>query len=92
MSEPHVWEDYDERKFVVLTTCKEMGVLRRLENEILQRIFPGNTWIDHLDDVRIVSNKDSSLSLALDVWEGLSADQRMRLLVYAEAFTDGAGV
>jgi hypothetical protein len=92
MSNVSVWEEWDGRKFVPITSAKDKEVLSRLTIQILQRLFPGNEGIAHLDDVRTHSSNDTVLLLALETWESLPEEQRTWVKIYAEGFTDGAGV
>ncbi len=92
MNYPPEWEDWDGRKFIQLATSKDKEILQRLQSKILQRLFPGQEWIGHLDDMQIHVNNCSLLLLAFEVWESLSEEERTRLVIYAEAFTDASGV
>ncbi len=84
------WLNWDDRRFVTLTTSKDPEILKRLAIELEKRLWPDAPPYSHDDDVIVVLNKDSQIAVLLDTWRAIGKENRLRISIYADAYVEGA--
>lgn len=93
MAEIESWEDYTGRRWVSLMSSKNENVLDNMVCKIVDLLWPKSSYEErhnHICDVMVIRNYDSTINVPLDRWMELTDHERNVIESYVTGFIDGS--
>ena len=83
-----LWEDYDGTTYQIVGSCTDGMTAGRVVPYLIDRLFPGEKYVEHLNDVRIQTGYRYGLGVRVEVWEGLTPVRQAEIVAYVDGWTD----